>query len=112
MLSISYSIVWAANGTPFISPRECEMKNQKNRQHIELVSMACAGTRDSQKCQDFYKTLDTEDQKKKLTCSKEEVAANVNGSYLGDAAIACATGIIVDPIVAIGTGIGEGIAKI
>jgi hypothetical protein len=79
---------------------------------VQTSMAACVATRDSKKCQDFYKTLDTEeDQKKKLTCSKEEVTSHIDGSVLGPAAVACAAGVIVDPIVDLGTSIGEGAAK-
>lgn len=87
------------------------MRQQKMEQNIQIAKPICVATRDSKKCQDFYKTLDEEDQKKKLTCSDEEIKANVNGNYLGEAALACAAGIIVDPVVALGEAIGEGAAK-
>ncbi len=111
LFTLLVSTVWGANGFNPNSIKQCSLRKQQRAALIEATTAACVRMRDSQQCQDFYKTLDEEDQKKKRTCQADEIESNVNGNYLGPATLLCAGGIIVDPVVSLGTGIGEGIAK-
>lgn len=116
LLVITFSTIsFAANSGSYSQSysAQCALRKQKLKAAFDLTKSTCVAIRDSKQCQDFYKTLEDEkDKKKARTCSDQEIEANVNGNYLGEAALACASGVIVDPIVDLGTAIGEGAAKI
>lgn len=114
IILIFCSYGYAANSGSYAGSyaNQCALRKQNLAHVTEITKANCFAIRDSKQCKDFYKTLeDDKDKSKQRTCSDKEIESKVNGNYLGEAALGCAMGVIVDPFVELGTDIGEGIAK-
>lgn len=107
-LIFSYSIYAA---------KQCDIRTHQGASlRDQTAEMQCILTRDSTQCQDLYKKIDQTAeskevaQKMKLNCTSSK-SSDGGLNFTGEIALGCASGLIIDPVVDLGTFIGVTAAK-
>jgi hypothetical protein len=102
-----------ASGWRQKSSASCDSKSSIASQSIQILQTTCRKLMDKKECKDLYAEMDLnspelkENNPKKLTCSEKEIERRASPAHDSDVLLACATGMVVDPFVELGTMIGH-----